>query len=495
MKCDKFSLLLVCLVLFFTSCKAEIVDISIPTPIFPPVVPPTDTTHSKPGDGVYYTVMSRSKEPTSAWKSYTAKTVDHLLGFSYSQDPATGTYGGWKVNKSSATGFYRSEKIGNRWWIIDPEGYPFIHKAVAEFKAGASPIEKSSLINKFGTDDNLIKTESQTLRSYGFNGTGAWSDADRIKVSEKPLAYTVIVFPMAAYRSEHIKKYGGNYPVAGYKGYRYDLVMCFDDEFDKYIESTISVIAKYKDDKNLVGYFTDNELPWVNVALDNHLKFLDKTEQAYIVVKKWFDERKGKDATVADITAEDRLAFSAFYFETYMRKVTAAIRKYDPNHMYLGQRFNTWAEELSNPEIFRIAGQYMDVISINHYGKWEPDQTVLTNWSNWSGKPFMITEFYTKGEDSGLANTSGGGFVVATQKDRGLCYQNFVIELLKSKSCVGWHWFKYQDNDPDQPNANPSNIDANKGIVTREYVLYQPLVDNMKMINEHVYELSKFFDK
>jgi hypothetical protein len=40
---------------------------------------------------------------------------------------------------------------------------------------------------------------------------------------------------------------------------------------------------------------------------------------------------------------------------------------------------------------------------------------------------------------------------------RGLFYENFVLALLQSRTCVGWHWFKYQDNDPDDPHAEASN--------------------------------------
>jgi hypothetical protein len=39
----------------------------------------------------------------------------------------------------------------------------------------------------------------------------------------------------------------------------------------------------------------------------------------------------------------------------------------------------------------------------------------------------MITEFYAKGEDSGMGNTGGAGWLVKTQKDRGTFYQNFIL--------------------------------------------------------------------
>lgn len=141
-----------------------------------------------------------------------------------------------------------------------------------------------------------------------------------------------------------------------------------------------------------------------------------------------------------------------------------------------------------------VAGQYLDVISVNHYHKWQPDQSVMSNWLEWSGKPFIITEFYTMGLDSGLQNHTGAGYIVKTQFDRGVFYQNFVIELLKSKGCVGWHWFQYMDNDPTSTNSDASNQDSNKGIVMWNCNKYTDFAEMMKEINNSTYRLAKFFN-
>ena len=114
--------------------------------------------------------------------------------------------------------------------------------------------------------------------------------------------------------------------------------------------------------------------------------------------------------------------------------------------------------------------------------------------NRWSGKPFIVSEFYVKGADSGLPNNTGAGWVVKTQKDRGWFYQNYVLQLLEYKTCIGWHWFKYIDNDPTAPNPEPSNIDSNKGIVSNEYKPYTALLDTMKQLNERVYATINYFD-
>jgi hypothetical protein len=92
------------------------------------------------------------------------------------------------------------------------------------------------------------------------------------------------------------------------------------------------------------------------------------------------------------------------------------------------------------------------------------------------------------------ANRTGAGWLVHTQNDRGLFYQNFVLALIESRACIGWHWFKYQDNDPDDPNAEPSNVDSNKGIVNRFYQPYSPLLAKMRELNLRMYELADLFD-
>jgi len=441
-------------------------------------------------------VSAKRSNADTTWTSYEATTIDQLPDFKFKREPQQNVYGGWQVNPADATGFFRTQKIGDRWWIIDPEGYPFIHKGIAVFRPGESELQARMMKEKYTDARGWVQSQSDMLRDHGFNGAGAWSAVDLIRKSERPLVYTVIVNPMQRYRAEHVKRYGGKYRIAGWQGFRFDLVMVFDPEFDLYIEQAMRDVASYTDDKYLLGYFTDNELPWKTDALDIHLTSLARDEPGYVAARKWLDERKGKQTKVQDITEEDRLAFSAFYFETYMKKVTTALRKADPNHMYLGCRFNqTVRQELTNPEIFRVAGKYMDIISINHYRMWQPDAAQLSNWEKWSGKPFMITEWYVKGADSGLPNNGGAGWIVKTQQDRGYFYQNFIIELIKSRNCVGWHWFTYQDNDPKNKNTDESNRDANKGIVDSQFNRYDPLLKEMKMLNDNVLNLIDYFDR
>ena len=69
-------------------------------------------------------IESRKNAQTPQWSVYPTVTLDRLPGFRMKKtDPGTDIYGGWKARAYEATGFFRTELIDGRWWIIDPEGH------------------------------------------------------------------------------------------------------------------------------------------------------------------------------------------------------------------------------------------------------------------------------------------------------------------------------------------------------------------------------------
>ena len=60
---------------------------------------------------------------------------------------------------------------------------------------------------------------------------------------------------------------------------------------------------------------------------------------------------------------------------------------------------------------------------------------------------------------------------------------------------MGWHWFKYQDNDPTAKGVDPSNIDSNKGLVNNKFEPYGDLVKRMKRVNEVRYTIMNEFNR
>jgi hypothetical protein len=436
-------------------------------------------------------VINNSKDNAyfTPYKPFLTRTLASLSNFKVKKI-RTDKYGGRMDRKEQATGFFYTKKIDGRWWAIDPNGYLFIHNALVNVNMGNSERNKEAFAQKYGSEEKWLSATQAFMVANGFNGVGAWSNTKAISKSPlqatSPLAYTINLDFMSAYGD----KRGGTYVLPGHKGYPNNTIFVFDPTFEAFCDEHAKKIAANATDPNLFGYFSDNEMPLGIKNLDGYLTLKNQDDPGYIVAKKWIDERK---LTIDKLTDTDRLAFLKVIADKYFSIVAKAIKKYDPNHMYLGCRFHGNQGFLE--PLWQSAGKYTDAISMNYYNAWTPDQALMSKWESWSNKPFLITEWYVKADDAGLANTAGAGWVVKTQLDRGLFYQNFTLSLLESKACIGWHWFKYMDNDPTEKGAEPSNTNANKGLVNYNYDPYLPLLEKMSEINFRMYQLADYFDR
>ncbi|MBB3700758.1 hypothetical protein KMW28_19245 [Flammeovirga yaeyamensis] len=423
------------------------------------------------------------------WELMDTQTLDHL-DLNKLKTTKLDKYGGEIEQKFESTGYFRTQKIDGRWWIIDPLGHKYIHKAVNSINKGKSDRNKEAFRTLYATTSNWMEATADLLWQNGFNGMGSWSNYKAIQTnnSEKGthISYTVNLSLMGKYG----KKRGGTYAVPGHLGYPNNAPFIFDKGFEEFcFEFVKNELPKYKNDDNLLGYFTDNEMPFKRNILDGYLKN-DPSDEGYIAAKNWLEENSISKGEIDDAIRDQFLAYT---ISTYMEVVTNAIKAVDPNHLILGIRLYT--SEKNNESFMTAYGKYVDVVSVNYYHRWTPKQEEMNDWEKWTQKPFMITEWYTKSDDTGLPNNAGAGWVVKTQNDRGLFYQNYTLGLMKNKNCVGWHWFKYIDNDPTMKNAELSNTDSNKGIIDYKYEPYQDLMIKMKDLNERVYALIQSFDQ
>ena len=396
-------------------------------------------------------------------------------------DSGLDEYGGLMAAPLKGAGFFRVQKIGDRWWFLDPVGGRFLHKGIASVATIPTQGAKDALAQLFKDKAGWATATAAQLRAAGFNGTGSWADDEALTLAPQKLVHTKLLSLMSSYG----KKRGGTFMLPGHVGYPGDCPFIFDPGFVTHCQEVGKTLAEKRTDPWLLGYYTDNELPWSLELLDNYLKLAAK-DPGRLAAEAWLGQRK---FSKADLTPALREAFLEFAAETYFRITTSAIRAGDPNHLVLGARFHGGALHL--PSLFRAAGRHCDVLSVNYYRAWTPDAALLASWVKSSGKPFLITEWYAKAADSGLGNTGGAGWLVRTQQDRGRYYQHFTLGLLAQPGCIGWHWFRYSDNDPDDKKVDPSNRDSNKGMVSNRYVPYTPLVEAMTQLNQRAYGFAE----
>ena len=233
-------------------------------------------------------VKSKSK-PTNAWKEYPTRPLEAVAGFEPGKPgPATDKFGGRTDRSWPARGFFYAKQDAGRWWLVDPEGHPFIHVGVATVTAGRSPAVQTALKQKFGTKDKWADATAKLLTDTGFNGTGAWTDNASLRATARPPVYTAIWNLMSGFGKS--KKITTQKP--GHAGYPNDCLPVFHPEFPAFCEELAKQLAATKDDPYLLGHFSDNEMPAPQNLLDKSLA-LDRTNPdlayGHDAAQQWLD--------------------------------------------------------------------------------------------------------------------------------------------------------------------------------------------------------------
>jgi hypothetical protein len=392
-------------------------------------------------------------------------------------------FGGNTAVRLEATGFFRTHFDGVKWIMVDPEGYEWFQIGCNSVRMNPSENGRNALKSRFGTPEQWARATIGQLRDLGFNLLANWSELpEGPDIPEMP--YVVELGLMQEFgKSLGIAQMG-----YGHHKYEGEVMPVFHPGFPAFCRDWVAThCTDLKDDPWLLGYFSDNELPLTEDVLVKYLALPEGNVNRAATIH-WLRNRN-LPTDPEHITRELRLEFLEYIIRTYFRIVAEAIDTVDPNHLLLGCRF--LGRDAHLPALWRGASEHVDVISLNLYGIWTPDRERMDTWARHGGKPFIITEWYSKGMDTGMPNKGGAGWIVKTQADRGRHYEHFTLALLRHPACVGWHWFKYMDNDPTDATADSSNRDANKGFVSNRYLPYEDLTRSMQAINTHVYWLRQ----
>lgn len=448
------------------------------------------------GSSEEYPRTSQAGKSGGVISTYNSRTPDTVTGFdSAAAQPERSEYGGRTDVQLEATGFFRVQEIDGRFWFIDPAGHPYMASALGYVCPGTSTAQKTNIHNLYGSESAWGEDAADTLKNdFAFTAVTHLSRPDLLNAGENKLPYAHTF----SFLSGYARQVGAAAAGAGHHDFADNGTMpVFDPAFADYCDTYAkSLAAQYKEDPYFLGYMSDNELPISLLMLDNSLSLLPENGRSvftYAVAHAWLTAVTGKEnPTAADITDELRSLYCEFVYDRYFRVVTEAIRRYDENHLYLGCRF-MYPGYLRDCFI-RAAGRWCDVLTMNYYFVWEPETELITRWRELTGKPFMITEFYLKGADSGLPNTAGAGWTGKTQTDRADFYSTYVLRLIESGSCVGWSWLQYWDNDPTSGTSDATSTNANKGIYTTAFQPYTVLTDRMSQVNRLMYTLADHFD-
>ncbi|MBN8707896.1 MAG: beta-galactosidase [Verrucomicrobia bacterium] len=339
----------------------------------------------------------------------------------------------------------------------------------------------------------------QRMRAWGFNTAGGFSDLAMEFSSHT--AYTLAI----GARGEHQRISDG---ISGWR----QMDDPFDPAFATQIEESVrSLKPETIRDPWLLGYFSGNEESWgdgrsgktprqhyglaygtlrkdatspAKQALLSTLKrkyeTIEKLNLAWrTTFENWGQLEKPVEATSSPppaMTAD----FSAFLTEfalRYFSVVREAIRKVDPNHLYLGCRFARYT-----PEAVKAAAEVCDVVSFNIY-----ETAIDEKWDflKQIDRPCLVSEFHFGALDRGMF---AEGLVAARdQRQRAEMYARYVESMAVHPDFVGCHWFQYVDQPTTGRLWDGENF--NIGFVSITDTPYPELVESAREAHSRLYDL------
>ncbi|MGK0281484.1 MAG: hypothetical protein ACI82O_001014 [Patiriisocius sp.] len=445
-------------------------------------------------------------------------------------------YGGSKHKQFTASGFFRVEHDGRRWWLVDPSGFAFysigidilgsgvagnvegiekLHEWIPSKKGRYSDAwEKTTLhdiehpegrsvdllnfntanmIRAFGKDwhDPWTRMTQRRLVEWNVNTVGNWSDSLFIKKAKMPY-----VMPMQ------------DFPVTTQRVFR-DFPDVFSDEYLSKAKVFATQLNAVKDDPYLIGFFMNNEPGWAYVAslnlaeemlangadLATKARFIQDIEKQYKSDIQAFNKAWGlklssfndlnkplkKAASLSKLASADLQAFSVKMLERYIKVPVDAIKKIDPNHLNLGMR---WASSALTEE-WRFAGtQYLDVFSMNAYTDNPYPRIELA--SKMTNMPVLIGEFHHGSREGG--HSTFGARWTDTEAQRAVAYRYYAENAASHPANIGIHYFSYND-DPVLGRFDGENF--HMGLVGITHKPYSDFVEGFSKVNESLYDVAE----
>jgi hypothetical protein len=321
----------------------------------------------------------------------------------------------WPAVGRSATksrgGFFTVAPRGGRWWLLTPEDAPF-------FSLGLNHIDSSPLRAPEGDDvwrakygnsmERWLKEAvASDLRDWGFNTVG-WTQEVVVRgttIHRHSPAFTFEEYQWLGLPYCHLLPFAEIHQWEAETRHPDFLSKDFEDWCD-YVSR--SQCARFVDDPKLIGYFYSDCPMWVHTRPDN----------------RWKGPLFAPEKLETEAGRKELSRLAARYYQV----THDAIRRYDRNHLILGDRYE--ANAPLPMEVVEAAKPFVDVLSFQDF---KDPVKHLADWHARSGKPVL----WADGAMSVAAKAPSGGDTFA--RNGGQWYADVLQGLRGTSGCVGAH--------------------------------------------------------
>ncbi len=389
-------------------------------------------------------------------------------------------FGGWTGKKFSATNFFRVEQDDDRWWLVTPDGNAFLSFGINHLhsdlwkqsyneEAWKQQLGLSSL-NSRGFQPALREWFGEICRQYGFNTVGVHTS---LPVVNTPQPFMPYMRPIPFVDIPHWKV---EIPDENF-------VDVFSQEYALHCDRFAKeAAAPLRDDPFLLGYaMTDCPLFTEEDCRERTDVIGGARRESRIGwprrLRNFGGDAPGKQAwvktmrelyrdSISDFNATYETNFDSFStlanarnwrphtdlsngYETrdnieFLKRVVAqyyktakdAIRRYDPNHMFFGDKLNANTDSIDT--VLSVTSHFTDVVFYQMYGRYEVQQPGLDRWSNKVAMPFINGDSAFTMVTDNMPRPYGP--VADNLQQRIDWTREFFVSAFKRPDFVGWHY-------------------------------------------------------
>ena len=451
-----------------------------------------------------------------------------LVGSSYADAPVQlDRFGGWTGKKFKATGFFRVEK-DDRWWIVTPDGNAFLSWGINHLYPDLWKQEynREAWQKKLGLDNLNSPGFNPALRAwfmricvrFGFNTVGVHNALQIVNQPQPEMPY------MQPIRFVDIPHWKPDVPDSNFMD-------VFSPEFAAHCDRLAKQTAlPIKDDPFLLGYsmtdcplFTEEDLrerPDViggkrresRIGWPRRLRNFGSDapgKKAYVQTMRELyrdnisDFNKNYDTEFSSfdslMTAKnwrpntqlsnametrDNVVFLQQCVDKYYQTTRDAIRRYDSDHMFVGDKINANTDTMDT--VLPVTSKYTDLILYQMYARYEVQKPGLDRWSKITDKPFI-------NGDSAFTMTTDimprpYGPVADDLKQRTQWTAEFFLKAFARPEFVGWHYCGLID----APNLVPRKKSRqHSGLLDGHGEAYPRLEKALKACAADMYKISR----
>jgi hypothetical protein len=310
---------------------------------------------------------------------------------------------------ASPSAFFTVAQRHGRWWFFTPEGAPFFSLGLNHIDAAPLRYIESGDLWQKKYGNHMERWIKEAVRpdvlAWGFNSVGWVQEV----VTRGPTNHRHSPsFTFEEYQWLDMP-YCHQLPFADFHQWEMETrhPSFFSAEFEDWCDYVArSQCARMVDDRKLIGYFYLDCPTWVHTRPGNEWK------------GPIFDpERLKSEAGRTELT---RIA-TRYYQVTH-----DAIRRYDRNHLILGDRYEALAP--LPDEVLLAARPYVDVFSFQHFGQPEKIRADLARFAALTKKPVLLAD------SAGNIKLPNG-----TIRNDPSKYRNTLAALREVPACVGFH--------------------------------------------------------